>query len=546
MHIIVPMCGTGERFKQAGYELPKPLLVVDGMPVIEHIVNLFPSEKKFTFVCNKDHLKTTNMREVLQRVCPTGEIVSADPHKLGPVHSVLQVFEDIDDMEEIIVNYCDFSTHWNYEDFLNDTRSRKADGCVICYRGFHPHMLGTDNYAFVKETDRWLEAIQEKQPFTDNRMAEYASNGTYYFARGSLLKRYFMALMEAEEKINNEYYVSMVYNRMAQDGLKISVYEIEHMLQWGTPKDLREYESWSDCFRRLSSGAPERNRFIENGICVIPMAGRGSRFADRGYSEPKPLIDVDGMPMVVRATLDLPRTRDYVFVCLAEMLEKYEIESALLKAFPNAHVVKIPEVTEGQACTVVEGLMQSPLQAESERPLLVGACDNGMLFDEEKFFKLIADDTIDAVAFTFRGHPPAGRNPQQYGWVEVDEVRQLVKRVSVKVPISDNPAADHGIVGAFYFKKAKYLNDALGYLRAYKIKVNNEFYIDSAIGGLVALGHKVAFFDVDHYVCWGTPDELNTYNYWQTFFTKCKWHPYVSGTVIGADHACNRSGAVGS
>ncbi len=531
MHIIVPMCGTGERFKQAGYELPKPLIVVDGMPVIEHIVNLFPGEKKFTFVCNRDHLKSTDMRAILQRICPTGEIVAADPHKLGPVHSVVQIFEDIDDLEEVIVNYCDFSSYWSYDDFLKDTHERKADGCVICYRGFHPHMLGTDNYAFVKETDRWLEAIQEKKPFTDNRMQEYASNGTYYFARGSLVKRYFMALMESEEKINNEYYVSMVYNRMAQDGLKISVYEIEHMLQWGTPKDLREYESWSNCFRRMTDSASVKKvNVLENAICVIPMAGLGSRFSQRGYTEPKPLIPVDGTPMVVRATMDLPKTKDYVFVCLQEMLERYDIEPALLKAYPNAHIVKIPKVTEGQACTVVEGLMQSALADELERPLLVGACDNGMIFDEQKFFQLIADESIDAVAFTFRGHPPSVRNPQQYGWVEVDESTQLIKRVSVKVPISDTPGNDHGVVGAFYFKKAKYLNDALGYLRAYNIRVNNEFYIDSAIGGLVALGHSVAYFDIDHYVCWGTPDELNTYNYWQTFFTKCNWHPYEFGS----------------
>ncbi len=538
MHIIVPMCGTGERFKQAGYELPKPLIEVDGMPVIEHIVNLFPGEKKFTFVCNRDHLKTTDMRNILERICPTGEIVAADPHKLGPVHSVVQVFEDIDDMEEVIVNYCDFSSYWSYEDFLKDTHERKADGCVICYRGFHPHMLGTDNYAFVKETDRWLEAIQEKKPFTENRMDEYASNGTYYFARGSLVKRYFMALMEAEERVNNEYYVSMVYNRMAQDGLKISVYEIEHMLQWGTPKDLKEYENWSNCFRRFAADSSRKSlssgsKMLDNAICVIPMAGLGSRFSQRGYKDPKPLIPVDETPMVVRATMDLPRCKDYVFVCLQEMLDKYDIEPALLKAYPGAHVVKIPKVTEGQACTVVEGLMQSDLANELERPMLVGACDNGMLFDEEKFFKLISDDSIDAVAFTFRGHPPSVRNPQQYGWVEIDEATQLVKRVSVKIPISDNPASDHGVVGAFYFKKAKYLNDALGYLRAYNIRVNNEFYIDSAIGGLVALGHNVAYFDIDHYVCWGTPDELNTYNYWQTFFTKCKWHPY-GATVSGA------------
>ena len=56
MHIIIPMSGIGKRFIDAGYTDPKPLIVVDGKPIIEHVCNLFPGENKFTFICNAKHL----------------------------------------------------------------------------------------------------------------------------------------------------------------------------------------------------------------------------------------------------------------------------------------------------------------------------------------------------------------------------------------------------------------------------------------------------------------------------------------------------------
>ena len=70
-------------------------------------------------------------------------------------------------------------------------------------------------------------------------MNEYASNGTYYFKTGKILKKYFQELMNKNISTNNEYYCSMVYNLMKEDNLNIRVFKIEKMLQWGTPKDFR-------------------------------------------------------------------------------------------------------------------------------------------------------------------------------------------------------------------------------------------------------------------------------------------------------------------
>ena len=86
-------------------------------------------------------------------------------------------------------------------------------------------------------------------------------------------------------------------------------------------------------------------------INLIPLAGRGKRFADEGYKLPKPVVPVDGVPMVVAAAKSLPSADKTVFICLKEHIKKYHIDKEIKKYFPKAVIVPIAGVTEGQAST---------------------------------------------------------------------------------------------------------------------------------------------------------------------------------------------------
>ena len=520
MQIIIPMAGTGQRFLDAGHSSSKPLIEVDGKPIIEHVIDLFPNESNFIFICNKEHLRLSDMRKILENLAPSCRILPIDSHKKGPVYTVLQALNYIDDKDEAIVNYCDFSKYWNYSDFLKHTHVRNADGAISAYKGFHPHMLGSTQYAFIRDDKQWLTEIREKRPFTSNRMEEYASDGTYYFKRGSYIKKYFKMLMEKDININGEYYISMAYNLLKSDGLKVSIYEIQHMLQWGTPEDLEEYGKWSRYFRDIVDPARAKPHRCK-GINLIPLAGAGKRFNLGGYSQPKPLIEVSGKPMVIQAAHSLPPSEKYVFVCRKEHVQKYGLDSVITGEFASAEIVELDDLTEGQACTCQLGLANQ----DQDSPLLIGASDNGFIWDGQKYQNLIKDKSIDAVVWSFRRHPSSMRNPESYGWIRVDE-NDTVLEVSVKKPISDKPYEDHAITGAFFFRKARYFLEAFEKLRQKNIRVNNEFYVDSVINEIVRSGLKVRVFEVDNYICWGSPDDLKTYEYWQSFFHKNATHPY--------------------
>jgi NDP-sugar pyrophosphorylase family protein len=132
MQIVIPMSGYGERFRKVGYSVPKPLLEIDGKTIVQHVVEMFPGVKDITFICNKDHLNEDKFRmsEILKEIAPECKIISIEPHKLGPVHAVLQAIDELDLEKPTIVNYADFTCDWSYFDFFNMLQQTECDGAI--------------------------------------------------------------------------------------------------------------------------------------------------------------------------------------------------------------------------------------------------------------------------------------------------------------------------------------------------------------------------------------------------------------------------------
>ncbi|HTP63367.1 MAG TPA: NTP transferase domain-containing protein [Burkholderiales bacterium] len=522
--IVIPMSGFGERFRRAGYAVPKPLVEIDGKPVIAHVVGMFPGEADFLFICNQAHLDEPayRMRETLAKWCPEGRVAGIPPHKLGPVHAVLQVADRLDPARPVVVNYCDFCCYWDWSDFRSFVAETRCAGAIPAYRGFHPHSLGTTNYAYLRETGGWVEDIREKQPFTSNRLQEYASSGTYYFADAALMQRAFVACREQGLLVGGELYVSLAYQPLLAEGARVAVYELQHFMQWGTPEDVAEYRMWSGAFRRLVDPA-YAGRLANRGCTLVPMAGLGERFAREGYATAKPLIPVSGRPMVLQAVSDLPESDRHVFVVRDIMSGCESLARAVNEALPNSRWVTLAENTDGQARSALIGYGEAGSDVRADEPLTVAACDSGALYRREALRALIEDADADLLVWTARGYPNAVRNPSMYGWLIMEGTE--VRGVSVKVAPAD-PASSPVIIGTFTFRRAGDFERAVRHCIERGARVNGEFYLDSCVEDALLLGLRVRVFDVDNWLCWGTPDELRTFEYWQSCFHKWRGHPY--------------------
>jgi NDP-sugar pyrophosphorylase family protein len=504
------MSGSGSRFVAAGYTTLKPLIEVEGRPIIEHVVSMFPGESDFLFICADDALSTTPLRQVLQRICPRGKIVPIAAHKRGPVHAVLQAREYIRQDAPVIVNYCDFGMEWSYPDFRDKVKRLGCAGALVAYRGFHPHSLGPNLYAYVRHKDNYLLEIREKHCFTERRMEEYASTGTHYFHSGHLLLRYFDQAVTLNLQTNGEFYASSPYNLLVRDGLDVLIHEVSRFFQWGTPDDLEEYLGWSDYFLK----APNECRIAQKGSVLVTMAGSGARFAQEGYKEPKSLIEVDGEPMVRRALRSLPRAERRIVVCRTELANHRAFQSAVADPSPTTlQVVAADRPTDGQAstCLLARDCLD-PLQ-----PVLVAPCDTVVAFDEKKYANLTANPDVDCVVWTFQNHPHANRNPEQYAWV-VSAGDGTVQQVVCKQPPLDDLRKARGVTGIFWFRRAMDLMENAEQLIASHNKVKGEFYLDSVIPLLIQKDFRVLSFPVRHYVCLGTPDDVRTYEYWAPYF----------------------------
>jgi len=387
------------------------------------------------------------------------------------------------------------------------------------------------------EKDGWVQDIQEKQPFTANRMQEYASSGTYYFSSGQLMLSAFKETIKNQLSLGGEFYVSLAYKSLLTKKLPVAIFPIKYFMQWGTPEDLREYEEWSKIFQKLLKFNINTKKY---GSIIMPMAGLGQRFLDEGYVKTKPLITVSGKSMVIQAVNDLPQAKNHVFVLRADMPNVKSIQNEIFKYHSKATIEIIDKINDGQATTALIGLEallknQTLLGKEIHElgPITIGTCDSGALYDREAFDMLQRNPNIDVIVWGARGHANALRNPNMFSWISAD-CNGKIKEISVKNPLS-NPDIDPIVTGTFTFRNAADLQRVILSLKQRDGKVNSELYLDSCINDAITIGLHCQLFLVDHYISWGTPADLRTFEYWQNCFHLWHHHPYT----LNADRRFN-------
>ena len=236
------------------------------------------------------------------------------------------------------------------------------------------------------------------------------------------------------------------------------------------------------------------------------MAGLGTRFSNAGYKLSKPLILVSGVPMIIKVIRDLPKADKWIFVMKQEHIN-YGIDKLIKKEIPNAIIISVKEDTEGQACTC----MLAKKYIDNNEELLIASCDNGFLYNKEKFNGLRDRKDIDSIVWTFTKQEILRKDPNAWGWYKLEQDNETIKDISIKVPISENPYNDHAVVATFWFKRAKDFIDATNLMIQQNYRINNEFYVDALPKFLQKMNKKSIIFDVDLYVSWGKPNDLHHY-----------------------------------
>jgi dTDP-glucose pyrophosphorylase/predicted HAD superfamily phosphohydrolase YqeG len=228
LNVLIPMAGAGSRFAQAGYTFPKPLIEVNGKPMIQVVVENLNIEANYIFIVQKEHYEKYNLKYLLNLIAPDCKIVQVDGITEGAACTTLLAKEFIDNDQPLVMANSDQFIEWDSNNVLYSFSADGIDGGILSFKSTHPKW----SYAKLDENG-FVSEVAEKKPISDN-----ATVGVYFWKNGSDYVKYAEQMIEKNIRVNNEFYVCPVFNEAIQDGKKVRIKEIKGMWGIGTPEDL--------------------------------------------------------------------------------------------------------------------------------------------------------------------------------------------------------------------------------------------------------------------------------------------------------------------
>lgn len=513
------MAGKGKRFND--YLYPKPLIEIDGKPMIEHVINHFPRDSEFIFLCSKEHLEKTFIEDTLKRLAPNSQIIGVPEEYLkGPAYTCIASFDYVQDNEEVIVNYCDFIQIWDFNEFINNVRNLKTHGAIASFRGFHPSSLGDTYYAYLKiYKDNLIEEVREKKSFSEDRTKDFASTGTYYFASGNLFKQYVSEFISnPDNSVNGEFYMSLPYNLMIRDGLKVLNHEIEKFICLGTPRDYELYRFWSEFFLKHPPTPITFHNINLNITNIFPLAGGDRYFKDLNINCLSFLLPIMNKTLLEYSLKSTPLSIRNIFVSLEENKNEFN-KYTLPKGFRyNSELIHLNEKSIGNAATI----LAAKSYIDRDKPVCVSGCNYILDYNERLCSHLFERADIDVILFSFSHHECILRNPRDFHYAVLDG--NIVKEVVGKDIISDCPYKDHALITTTIYKRAEDLFLSLEeFIKSGKEKIPTSL---SALNYLIKQGKKIIIFEVDKFIPFRNIQDYLEFIYWQEYFDKTSHHPY--------------------
>jgi NDP-sugar pyrophosphorylase family protein len=250
MNIVMPMAGRGSRFAQIGIPTPKPLIDVLGRPMYAWAMDSLPLElaRRVIFICLDEHLRRPELEnDIRSRYGALNpEIIRLDEVTEGQACTVLKAIRWIDNDDPLLIYNADTYCRTGLSKRLPQLPAH-IDGLLGVF-----HAPG-DRWSFARAdaSGRVIETAEKR------RISDWASTGLYFFRRGRDFVKHAEAMIAANERVNGEFYVAPIYNRLIAAGAQIYIDPVEEVWVLGTPEDLDYFHEHFD-----HSAAPRKNRHI--------------------------------------------------------------------------------------------------------------------------------------------------------------------------------------------------------------------------------------------------------------------------------------------
>jgi NDP-sugar pyrophosphorylase family protein len=233
MNIVIPMAGLGDRFKREGYTKPKPLIDVNGKPMIQRAIESLGLEGQYIFIINNQIEEYEELKKLLNEITNKPVIIDIDYLTEGPAATALLARKFIYNTDRLVIANCDQIMEWNADDFTKHIMETDSDGVVVTY----PIQTPKNSYIQLDEKGYGVRVAEKEM------ISEHSLNGIHYWRFGFDFVLSAEWMIQADVRVNNEFYIAPTYNEMIECWLKITTYPIKLEEHWavGTPEDLQKY-----------------------------------------------------------------------------------------------------------------------------------------------------------------------------------------------------------------------------------------------------------------------------------------------------------------
>lgn len=230
MHLIMPMGGAGSRFYKNGYELPKPLIEINGKPFLYWAtmsIAKYIEACDITFVVLQQHIDQFNINQVIKEYFPEARITVIPKVLPGAVMTCLAGIENVNDELPVLFNDCDhmFACRTFNEDIMHD--EWEFDGALLTFESDEPQF----SYIEYDKNKNIVGTVEKKV------VSNHAICGAYVVRNAEIFKQ--MADEYLENCSYSEYFVSGIYNVMCRKGMKVQNYTVDFHVPFGTPEEYK-------------------------------------------------------------------------------------------------------------------------------------------------------------------------------------------------------------------------------------------------------------------------------------------------------------------
>lgn len=239
---IMPMAGLGKRFYKSEYDLPKPLIQIKKKPMFIQAAKSMPKSNLNIFICNKKLVKDYNIKKILTKEYKKNfKLITIKRTTKGQANTCLLAKKLLKKNDQIFIHSCDSLISFKLKKI--DKELSKYEGIIFTTKSNSTHLKNINSYGWVNLRNNQIQNISCKTKASNYPKRDFVIIGTFAFKNKSIFLKLINLLIKSKRKINNEYYLDMVFKVAIENDYKIKNIKVKSYFSWGTPAELNNWKN---------------------------------------------------------------------------------------------------------------------------------------------------------------------------------------------------------------------------------------------------------------------------------------------------------------